>query len=348
MNRAWKQALLDGLRQQRILGEPAAQRLQQQDAVPWFMGLLSGGAAWLAALLLTVSMLLMLDGSPLAAGIVGVVVLGVAVGLLRRPGVFVSQFGLALSLVGQGMLVLAISQLDLWSAHQERPSAAVAALVAIGMLWVPAAGVHRLACALIALSAGAVFIGFNGLLAIYGVSLAAVAAWLWLARSRWAGSDRAGLWRALAEATSLMALIVPMLGGWHWASPVDREVGLGWAWLYPLGAGVLLLCVVCYLLRGQSLKVRLGAVVAALLLTLPGTQAPGLLVAAVLWLAVFHASDRLWCVLMGGGAALYLGNFYYSLHISLLQKSIWLVVGGALLLMLRWCLLRRAGANNET
>lgn len=352
MSREWKQALHESLRQQRILSEPAALRLAQQDAAPWFMDLLSGLAAWLAALLLIVSLLFtFIDDSPLGVALASVLLLGSAVWLLCRPGAFVSQLGLALSLVGQGMLVMSVSQLALWSSYPERPPAVVAALVAIGMLLVPASAVHRLACALIVMAGVAVFIGFNGLLALYGVLLATLATGIWLLRSRWAGNGLAGLWRAAAGAATVAALVLPMLGDRRWADRmielVGAEIGLWWMWLHPVGAGLLLLAVTGYLLRGQRAEMRLSGLGAALLLIVPGFQAPGLLVAAALWLAVFHAADRLWCVVVGLGAALYLGDFYYSLHISLLQKSGLLVASGIVLLALRWFLSWRWGEADE-
>ena len=352
MSQLSKQSLQDELRQRRILDEPALQRLQQQAGAPWFMTLLSGLAAWLAAALLIGSTLFtIIDDSALAGVLTGVILLGLAVWLVRQPGVFVSQLGLALSLVGQGLLVLAVDQLNLWSAHSQQPPAVMATLVAGAMLLVPAPAVHRLACALIAMAAGAVCIGFSVLLAPYGLLLAGLAMWLWLRRSRWADSQRAGLWRALAGGATLAGLVLPMLAQQRWVDSLLPLLGAFAAsllgWLYPLGAGILLLGVTLYLMRGQSAGMRVGAIVAVLMLAAPGIQAPGLLVAAALWLAVFHACERFWCVLVGVGTALYLGDFYYSLHISLLHKSLLLLVSGALLLVLRWILLRLTGEDHE-
>ena len=50
---------------------------------------------------------------------------------------------------------------------------------------------------------------------------------------------------------------------------------------------------------------------------------------------------------MGLGALLYLGDFYYGLHISLLHKSLLLVISGLLLLGLRGYLLRQWEGENE-
>src|SRR5690606_39511346 len=100
-------------------------------------------------------------------------------------------------------------------------------------------------------------------------------------------------------------------------------------WLYPLGAATLLLGVALWLVRGQSL-VRVAAVgIACLVVGALGWAAPGLLVAGALWLALFAACERLWCVLAGLAATLYLGDLYYSLHISLLHKSVVLALIGS-------------------
>ena len=348
MSRPWKQALLDGLRQQRILDEQAALRLVQQQAAPKYVAYLSGMAAWLASSFMLVSLVFtfVIDSPPVTV-IGGVLLLGGAIWLLRRPEMFARQMGLALSLMAQGMLGLAVLQLDSFDSHSVRPAAALAALVGAGMLLVPTVGMHQRACAMIVMAAAAVLVGANELLALYGVLLAALAAGIWVQRSRWAGSRRAGVWRALAEAATLVALILPLFAGQHWA--------LGWpalftsaawlGWVHPLGAGLLLLGVSQYLLRGQPMKARIGTLGVVLLLTLAGSQAPGLLIAAALWLAVFHGADRFWCWQVGAGVAFYLGSFYYSLHITLLHKSLLLIASGVLLLALRWCLLRFTGGR---
>lgn len=342
MNSADRPSLVGELRQRGILDEAAIARLLQQQAAPWYVTLLAGLAAWLAALLLLGSTLItLIDDNALAAAVVGAVLLALAVWLLRQPGVFVRQLGLALSMVGQGLLVLAVDQWGL-NSHDERIPALLAAVVAGALLLVPTMALHRLVCALIMLGAIVILIGLNALLTLYGLLLAALAVWAWLRRSSWAVSPRAGLWRALAGALTLAGLLLPLLGTRRWLDSLATALGSSATllnWLYPIGAGVLLLGTSLYLLRGRSAAVRLGAALLVLMLIALGVQAPGLLIAAALWLAVFHACERFWSLLVGLGASLYLFDLYYSLHITLLHKSILLVVCGAALLLLRWYLL---------
>ena len=352
MNGTWKQGLLEHLHQRRILDQAAMQRLARHDRVPWFVVLLVGLAAWLAAALLIGSTLVALLGdSPATAAAAGALLLGAAIWLLRRSGVFAGQLGLALSLAGQGMLVLAVAQLDALQTWQHRPPALAAMLLASGMLWTPAAGSHRLVCALIALAAGAALVGLNPGLACYGLLLAVAATWIWWQRRRWAGSRRAALYRAAGGGATLLALGLPLIAQRHWMESfgmlVDQRMAFVLSWLYPLGAGALLLGITLRLSRGLSAPMRIAAVAAVLLLGGLGLQAPGLLIAAALWLALFHACERFWAVLVGLGALLYLGDFYYGLHISLLHKSLLLVISGLLLLGLRGYLLRQWEGENE-
>ena len=349
MSMAWRQALVAELRQRQVLDPPALERLRGDSAAPWYMTLLSGLAAWLAALLLLGSTLVtIIDDSALASAVAGGVLLALAVWLLRRPGVFAAQLGLALSLLGQGLLVFALVQLEPWNAIGHRLPALGALLVAGGMLLPGATAAHRLVCALIVLFSLALLIGLNPWLPLYGLSLAALGVWLWLRRTGWAGSGWASLYRALACASTLAGLVLAILGHGRLLELFPSQPGLVlWPWIYPAGAGALLLLTANWLLRRQSPGMRLGVTVAVLLLVALGAQAPGLLIGAALWLAVFHASDRFWCVLVGIGTTLYLSELYYSLHITLLHKSLLLVATGLLLLVLRWLLLRQWGGRHE-
>ncbi|WP_185266225.1 DUF4401 domain-containing protein [Halopseudomonas xiamenensis] len=350
MSMAWRQALIAELRQRQVLDPQALEQLRGGSATPWYMALLSGLAAWLAALLLLGSSLVtIIDDSALASAVTGAALLALAVWLLRRPGVFTAQLGLALSLLGQGLLVFALVQLEPWHAVGQRLPALAALLMAGGMLVVPAVAAHRLICALIVLASLAVLVGANPWLSVYGLSLAALGVWLWLRRSGWAGSRWAAVYRALACASTLMGLVLAIFGHGRLLDvfPAERSLEL-WPWIYPAGAGALLLVTANWLLRRQSPGMHLGGTVAVLTLIALGAQAPGLLIGAALWLAVFHASDRFWCVLVGIGTTLYLGELYYSLHITLLHKSLLLLATGLLLLVLRWLLLRQWGGRYES
>lgn len=339
MNRSEQQLLLSELRQRRIMSADQALPAETGQEPPWYVVAMAGFAAWLAALLLWAAWAMTnLGDLPLLNLLVAMVLLLVAVRLLRSAGDFTAQLGLALSLFGQGLLVFFMSELQPLDPEGVRLPALVALLVASAMLLMRAGSAHRFLCALVAMVALVWLVESRAMLSLYAVLLPALAVGLWLARSRWAGGGRAPIIRALAGATTLVALILgaltePSAAGIVWGGIRSTRSEL--AWLYPLGSASLLLVTAVWLSRSMVMRRRLECLLGALAAAALGSLAPGLLIAAALWLAVFHACDRLWCVLVGVGVAFYLGDLYYSLHITLLVKSVLLATGGVLLLAVR-------------
>ena len=339
MNRSEQQLLLSELRQRRIMSADQALPAETGQEPPWYVVAMAGFAAWLAALLLWAAWAMTnLGDLPLLNLLVATVLLLAAVRLLRSAGDFAAQLGLALSLFGQGLLVFFMSELQPLDPEGVRLPALVALLVASAMLLMRAGSAHRFLCALVAMVALVWLVESRAMLSLYAVLLPALAVGLWLARSRWAGGGRAPIIRALAGATTLVALILgaltePSAAGIVWGGIRSTRSEL--AWLYPLGSASLLLVTAVWLSRSMVMRRRLECLLGALAAAALGSLAPGLLIAAALWLAVFHACDRLWCVLVGVGVAFYLGDLYYSLHITLLVKSVLLATGGVLLLAVR-------------
>lgn len=339
MSGARKQVLLDELLQHQLLQPDEYAQLQLREREPWYVTALAAMAAWFAAMLLLGAWLAATDASPLPSLAAAAILLLSAVWLLRSAGAFVMQLGLALSLLSQAMLVFAIIELGSSSGMHERIPALIALMLSCGMLVVRAGSAHRFFCALIATVSLAVLVGRNPLLSLYGIALAALAVCLWLARARWAVTRWAAVLRAIAGAATFLALVLGVVGqpdahAMWWLSSTAVDAGQ-LAWLYPAGAAVLLLVTLLWLLRGVQVSVRLAALIGVLILIALCSQTPGLLIGAVLWLAVFYACERLWCVLVGVGVAFYLGDLYYSLHITLLAKSVLLAASGLLLLVLR-------------
>ena len=72
-----------------------------------------------------------------------------------------------------------------------------------------------------------------------------------------------------------------------------------------------------------------------MLLALAAQPAPGLIVAAALFLAGVHAGQRLLAALAVLAGVLYVGEYYYRLETTLLDKSMLLAASGLVLLCLR-------------
>lgn len=316
---------------------------------PWWLAVLQGIAAWIASLLIISSFfapLMLLGEGPLVRGVGGVVLVGGAVWLFARDSLFTGQMGLAFSLAGQALLVSVV--FDGFDAFATRPRviAAVGLAIAVGML-VPASTVlHRTVCALLALGYGAVLVGPGDALAIYALVLTAAAAACWLLRRAWAASPRAALIKALAHALTLAALVA------GWIVAVDPSFGAllspgtstatlpTAAFVYPLGAGIVLLATIAWLVRGLPPAQAAAGIGAGAIYALTAWNAPGLAVSGALLLAVFHACHRPWIALTLLAAIVYLGRFYYSLEATLLVKSGALAATGLVLLGLQFGLRR--------
>lgn len=115
------------------------------------------------------------------------------------------------------------------------------------------------------------------------------------------------------------------------------QVQLWWVTAVML-VGVLLYTV---LIIGDDLKMKLtsGALPWLLggcaILIIPGIRMPGILGASSLLLVAYWRSDKLLLGLAAAFLLFYLGAYYYTLEWTLLEKSIALMVTGALLFGLR-------------
>jgi uncharacterized membrane protein len=115
-------------------------------------------------------------------------------------------------------------------------------------------------------------------------------------------------------------------------------------WLGAMLSGVVMVSVVWILLRRGQVSIpgrtAVVALAGAVILVLVSLKVPGIAAGCCIILLGFAHGNR---VLTGLGIAallLYLSTWYYSLDATLLEKSQALAVSGAVLLMLRWLLLR--------
>lgn len=339
---AWQQQLLENLQQRGVLSGVERQQLTARPATPWYMVLLTALAAWLAAVLVVSATLFLFSrAEPGMLALCGVLTLSVALWLLRRSGEFAAQLVLACSLIGQALLVFAVLAMSDWSGDSWRMAAWVGGGLATLLLLPRAHYAHQLLCALLMMGNGALLAATGPWLGLYGITLAALAVVLWLHRGHWVNTRVPGTLRALASAATMVALMLGWVIHAQMLDMLDSHSQVKQlSWLYPAGAGALLLCTGLWLVRHMRALVRAGYLVAMLVTIALCAQMPGLLVGAALWLAVFHACDRHWSIVVGIGTSGYLGALYYSLHITLLNKSLLLLATGLALLLLRWLLLR--------
>lgn len=347
-------AVLARLASRGVIDAARVETLAATVATPWWLALLQAVAAWIASLLLVSTffapLLLAGFGSGAAAsGIGGVLLLIAAIWLFGRKRIFTDQMALAFSLAGQALVLSAFAN------FRAAPDIAldrvwlVGLLVSVVMLLVRSTSTHRTACALLACAHLGLLIGPGNGLMLYAVVLAALAVAAWLGRSHWRTLPAGLPVKPIAHALTLGALAC----GWLVGVEVSREAMQSLAgevgpaglmtWLYPAGAGAILLGAAGWLSRATAVALRGVVLGGATLFVIAAWQAPGLITSAALLLAVFHACHRAWTGLVLLAALLYLGEYYYSLQVTLLVKAGALAATGLVLLGLRLVLGRWRG-----
>ena len=343
----WSRLAADGL----VEGDrPAPDRPES----PWFVRVMLGVAGWIGAIFLLLfvgtafSFVFQDFGTALA---VGAAFCAAAFALFRlfEDNDFAEQFGIAISLAGQILLIVGLGH---YLADAPFYLAIAATQVALALA-VPNF-LHRLLAAAGASLAFALALDALSLPFLVVPLLCAGLVLVWLDPARWAAGGR--LWRPVGYGLVLALLIVetlrlfggePLFGAGREASAwLDRHgplIGRG------LTAAVLVVAAIALTRRegfAAAGRTALSAAGAALLFGLLSLPAPGLASAVLILLVGFAAGNRLLVALGILGLLGFVSHFYYSLHITLLEKSGILAVTG-LCLVAAHMVLRRGVADGE-
>ena len=307
MNALWQQLAAEGL----VTGE-APPAVAPRGA--WYVSVMLGFAAWVAALLLTLVIVLVFNGRN-AIGVSGAVACAVGLALLRLENPFLTQLGLAASLAGQAGLFLGLAGV----LEGYRQPAALLAVILIGPSLFTRNAFYRAWC-----TAAAVLL-------------------LALSLDAW-GAVTVGLAAALVTLVFLVMPQIPRAYGYGAAVALVVVDGLNLFGRHAsLSAGT-----VGSVLAGAALVYACARlfhrVVPAVLIAVLLIPAPGVAAALLLVVLGFGCAAP---VLLGLGVAAglaYLGNYYYALSLTLLMKSLVLVASGVVLLALRWFFFRQEAA----
>jgi hypothetical protein len=343
MTYANRQELWQALRAQGMVdGELPA---QQTVSSPWFVRVMLGIAGWIGALFLLGAfgaIFAFLWKSALLSLLFGAGICVAAYMLFRAAGGndFGTQFGLAVSIAGQVLVIYGLS--ELLQADSLPVFLSIAAFQAALAYLIPNA-LHRLLTsggAVLALTLALTKLGIPGLA---GACAAAALAWVWLAPQRWA--VQGSLWRPIGYGIALALVQVDIfhLFGFRPFRLHDSALLLQ---LSPWIATLLMTAVLAWasrqLLQRQDIAphsgIGMAAIGAAVLAGLISVAAPGVDIALLVLVLGFAAGNR---ILMGLGVLSLLGfisHYYYQLQQTLLIKSLVLAATGIVLLAIRWAL----------
>lgn len=317
----------------------------QSTDTPWYVALLLGMSAWIAAGCFFAGVLLLfesiVDIAPLAFA-TGVGCCALAMWLLHvaRGRAFPEQAGIACSLVGQLLIGNAFDHwVDAWLPHALQSAMWLGIVaVALAMYRLTRLPIHRFLCGLIVSVA---LMGMFDFSLLYRQPLA-MPALVWFAAALWwrsARHDRIALGLApLAWAASLVALLAIWLTQIG-ASDIAADTRATWVlWQRDLAIAPLLPVVAWHAMQRLptlSANVRRTMLAIAVLLALLWLRAPGVAFGASLALAGFVLYRPALLVVGLFGVAGYLWFHYWQQDTTLFEKAFWLAGSGVVLLTLR-------------
>lgn len=319
---------------------------------PWYVRLMLGVAGWIGAMFFVsffASVVVLLFRNGATTMLLGAACCAGAYALFRiaRGNDFVLQFGLAVSLAGQ-LLVVA----GLFNLLGERFNATLYLLIAafeIGLIVVIDNFVHRVWSTMAAAVALSLALADLGAYSVHGVAagLAAAAfAAIWLNEHVWV--RRGALWRPVGYGVAIalvwfdgFVLVGRAIASSGSDAPAASVIA---SWIGAALAGGVLVYAVHRLLASYdvapSSRIGAAALATTVVVALLTIGAPGVAASLLILIVAFAGGHRL---LSGIGVVAllgYLSYFYYSLHVTLLAKSGVLTATG-IALIAAWFGMRR-------
>lgn len=315
--------------------------------VPWFVRLMQGFAGWIGALFVLMfagaAFSALFDSTP-AGLLIGCMACGAAGMLFRlKPDSdFMGQFGLAVSLAGQMLVMFALGRALQYQLGPASLLIAVFQAILFVALPHPAHRVWSAWASAMALMLAANFWHWQNLAPpLLGAACAA----LWLNEARW--PRQAELARAGGYGLALALIVTLAFTQGGSASELGfllKVVPVRNGWLGPILNGLVLVATLWQLLErariGPRSPVGTRLLAVAAILAVTTWKAPGLVPAVLILVLGFAGGERPLFALGVLALLSYMGIYYYSLEASLLFKATLMLGTGALLLAVRLVVLR--------
>lgn len=320
-----------------------------ESRAPWFVRSMLGFGGWFGALFLFLFVgAFFVEAMKYAFTSIGMGVVacaGAAI-LFRsdRKGDFTAQFGFAVSLAGQGLILYGLHK---WIGSQVWVTALAVAAVQAALFALVPNFIHRVWTAWTGAAALAFALSDLRLGMVAPPLVTAAFAWVWIREFDFGG--RIAALRAAGYGLALASMQVTVMHGDLWVSwflgrdrgPLGGEIGF---WLAAALSAAVLLWAVVLLLRREGVGLATGpgrvALSGAAILGLASLKASGVGPAAAILVVGYANGNR---VLAGLGIVAllgYLSHYYYSLQATLLEKSAILAATGLALLVARLALHR--------
>ena len=314
---------------------------------PWFVRVMLGVAGWFGALFLLLFIgfgLSFIFNNSAAALFFGIVACGVAAVLFHKfaENDFAGQFGLAVSMAGQALILFGIADFT-GSKAIAVVGIAMAAVQAV-LFWLLPSYVHRVWAAASGTCAAALALADMGLVAFAPALVLVAFTWVWLKEFDFAKGD---LVRAGGYGLAIAAVVVAVMHGeasmaWILDHPKLPLGGVAGLWVGNALTAAALLWAVVQLLAREDVPLESAqgkiAFIGAIILAVATLKAPGIGPAAAVLVIGFANGNRVVAGLGILALLAYLSHYYYSLQITLLEKSAVLAATGVALLAARFLL----------
>ena len=303
---------------------------------PWYLRLFAGIGAWIAAILFLVFLgIVGLLENEFTLLVVGSLLLAGAIWLQRRGSRndFVQQLALSGSLLAQAMMTFGIGQIF--------DQITLTALAVIGLeimlLWLYNDHFHRFVSTLIIVGAilAIIFGDIEQPNLIHAVILGLATVTTLIS----VFEPRLMLRRTWSTITAVHdGVTIAMLGLLLLTLPFEFDIG--WWWLSAIGLMGLLLFAGGRIVTQLDvhLELRQIAVITVLLLglTAMSIKIPGLAGALLIIMLGFWRRNWLFTSIAMAFGLVYLFNYYFSLELTLMTKSLIMISTGGILLLMRW------------
>jgi len=335
-----------------VIGSTQPPEGQADQGTPWYVRAMVAMSAWIAALLLQGFFYgTHLARSSESMAVVGALLCSASVVLQRRGKqvLFLASLALALCFTGQGMLIAGLGS----HIHSATVVAFLVICLNAGILVVYDDRTMRFLSALAVIIAFFTIILDNHLpygFPVMSLLLAGGSTALWTSEAVLATGKPAPFYRPVGYGmvVGLFGSLMPSVMPGYLMPYVYAPYG---SWIAAGGLLLVLIYLEYRLLLEHALlddrRVAATVFIGTLLLFYPARRMPGMIAAIIVLVSGFRRGNR---ILMGFALAflfVFISAYYYHMGLTLMQKSISLVVAGAVLLALRSALVNVLGREGE-
>ncbi|TNE51402.1 MAG: DUF4401 domain-containing protein [Deltaproteobacteria bacterium] len=332
--------------EQQALADQPAPKTSVQDTSPWYINVLIGFSAWLSSVFMIAFLLavrLLSFREKFTFFVAGIAFLGIGVAIYQvqrgRPSVFLNQMALALTMTGRILSVIGAALV----AKDPTQTALYVVVMEVILIVLYAEKLQRFLSTFLIHGAILFILSHNNLVPLvysYIALLSLLLYGLWVYEFRLPTSQLQELLGPIGYGTAV-ALLTVMAFSTTPATRAFLRVELWWPITAVMAVAWLLSCLsIAHQYRvGLTSPLGLFTMLTLAVFCASAYQAPGITAACFVLTLAYHRDERLMAGIAILGMVGFVVIYYYGLRITLLQKSMAMLIPGLVLLLARGALL---------